>query len=195
MNDSELRELLLLADATAPAREPDCASIDVAGIRDRARRTTLHHRTVIVSIAAVAGITAFFASRPRYEPRMQTEPTIAQHRPLSPVEIELLKHEIAALDAEALGAQTLVDRLRHADRLAAIGDESTVAPITTIDSTPGEQIDRAAGIGVISADFLANDLHRAAEAAESYRSVLKHFPESRWAAVARERLSQIDMMN
>ena len=130
-----------------------------------------------------------------YEPHVQSEPTIAQHRALSPVEIEALKHEIAVLDAEVLRAQALVDRLRHADRIAAIGDDSTGLPATNIDSTPGEQIDRAAGIGVISADFLANELDRAAEAAQSYRSVLKHFPDSRWAAVARERLSQIEMMN
>ncbi len=195
MNDNELRELLLRADAATSTTRAGCAEVDIAAIRARARRQTIQHRAVIVSMAVFAVMVAFFASRPRHEPDVQSGPTIAQHRPLSPAEIEALKHEIAVLDAEALRAQTLVDRLQHADRIAAIGEDSIVVPIATIDSTPGEQIDRAAGIGVISADFLANELHRAAEAAESYRSVLKHFPNSRWATVARERLAQIEMMN
>jgi hypothetical protein len=195
MNDNELRERLLLADAAASPTVPDCTGIDVEAIRARARRETLHRRAVIVSIAALAGMTAIIASRPRHEPELQLEPTIAHDRALSAVEIEVLKHEIAALDTQARRAEALVDRLRHADRFVELSDESVIRQIATIDATPDEQIDRAAGIGVISADFLANELHRVAEAAESYRSVVKHFPESRWAAVARERLLQIEMMN
>ncbi len=195
MNDNELRERLLRADAATPATGPGCVEVDIAAIRARARRQTIQHRAVIVSIAVFAGMVAFFASRPPLEPESQSDPPIAQHRALSPMKSRRSGTKSPRWMPKHGGLRRSSIACNHADRLAAICDESTVVPITNVDSTPGEQIDRAAGIGVISADFLANELDRAAEAAESYRSVVKHFPESRWAAVARERLSQIEMMN
>jgi hypothetical protein len=55
--------------------------------------------------------------------------------------------------------------------------------------------DRAAQIGVIAAAALAEKLDQPAAAAESYRSVVEHFPDTQWAAVARERLAQMEQMN
>jgi outer membrane protein assembly factor BamD (BamD/ComL family) len=56
-------------------------------------------------------------------------------------------------------------------------------------------IDRAAAITVTAADAQANEFNEPEEAARSYRSVLTHFPNSRWANIAQERLAEIQHMN
>jgi len=125
-----------------------------------------------------------------------TEPT--QDGRLREEEIAQLKAEIAALDAEANRARRFVELYQAAEarreRLAA-AELAVDEPLLPTDVLAQLQIDRAAAITVISADSQANEFNRPEEAAESYRSVLKHFPGSRWASVARERLAQIQHMN
>ena len=61
------------------------------------------------------------------------------------------------------------------------------APLLPAHALADLEIDRAAAITVIAADAQANTFNQSAEAADSYRSVLAHFPGSHWASVARAR--------
>jgi hypothetical protein len=117
---------------------------------------------------------------------------------LQPGEIARLRAEIAALDAEAIRAQRLVDHYRAADarreRLVAL-ESSSAEPLLSPESLAALAIDRAAAITVTSADAQASQFNSPADAAESYRSVLTLFPSSRWAGVARQRLEAMEHMN
>jgi hypothetical protein len=119
-------------------------------------------------------------------------------RQLRPDEIKRLQVEIAALDAEANRALLLVDLYRAAEtrseRLAAL-EAASAEPALPAAMLAELEIDRAAAITVTSADAQANRFNQPEEAAESYRSVLTHFPSSRWASVARERMAQARHMN
>jgi TolA-binding protein len=196
MNDHELRELLLRADADAWVTRSNRAAVDTAVIRNRERRRSLRNRAIVAAIAMIGCAATLVALQGRDASNGQAESFVAQTPRLSPEEIDALKSQIAVLDAEARSARSVVDRLRRAERFAMLESEiAAVEPISAQDSTPSEQIERAAGIGITSADFLAGELNRRQEAAKSYRAVVKHFPQSRWASVARQRLSQMDMMN
>jgi hypothetical protein len=117
---------------------------------------------------------------------------------LRPEEIERLQAEIAALDVEAERALRLIDLYRAAEsrseRMAAL-EASPAEPALPADMLADLEIDRAAAITVTSADTQANQFNQPEEAAESYQSVITHFPSSRWASVARQRLAVIQHMN
>ena len=117
----------------------------------------------------------------------------AQGRQLSADEVARLKAEIAALDAEASRAHRFVELLQAAElrpeRLAeaeALGPPALLSPQVIADL----QVDRAAATTIVAADAEAHKFNRPADADESYRSVLKHFPSSRWATIARARLEE-----
>jgi hypothetical protein len=122
----------------------------------------------------------------------------ATSRRLRPDEVKRIRAEIAALNAEADRARRLVDLYRGAEarreRLAAL-EAAPAEPLLPPEALAALAIDRAAAITVTSADAQAKQFNRPAEAAESYRSVLTHFPSSRWASVARQRLEAMQHMN
>jgi hypothetical protein len=117
---------------------------------------------------------------------------------LRPVEIKRIQAEIAALDAEANRVLRLVDLYRAAEvrreRLALL-EAAPAEPVLPPDMLAELEIDRAAAITVTSADAQANQFNQLDEAAESYQSVITHFPTSRWASIARQRLAGIQHMN
>jgi hypothetical protein len=119
-------------------------------------------------------------------------------RRLRPEEIKHLQDEIAALVAEANRARRLVDLYRDAEarrkRLAAL-EAAPAEPLLPAEALAELAIDRAAAITVASADAQARQFNHPADAAESYRSVLIHFPSSRWAGIARQRLEAMELMN
>jgi len=117
---------------------------------------------------------------------------LAQGRQLPAEEVARLKAEIAALDSEASRAHRFVELLQASElrreRLAqaeAADPPALLSPQALADL----QLDRAAATTIVAADAEAQKFNRPADATESYRSVLKYFPQSRWAAVARTRLT------
>jgi hypothetical protein len=195
MTDHELRELLLQADEAAWLNKSSQRTFDPNAIRSRVRRRSDRNRALVAGIAIVACLSALVVFSGRDGSNPQPELPIAQSATISPKEIDALMNQIAVLEAEARSAKAIVDRLRRTERLTSLSNERAMEPGLPINSTPNEQIERAAGIGVVAADFLAGELDRRQDAAESYRAVVRHFPESQWASIARERLSQMDMMN
>jgi hypothetical protein len=117
---------------------------------------------------------------------------------LNDEDIARLKAEIAALDAEANRVRQFVELYRAAEdrheRLAA-ANMALKEPLLPPQVLAELQIDRAAAITVLSADLQANTFERRDKATDAYRSVLKHFPNSRWASIAEQRLAQVQHMN
>jgi hypothetical protein len=225
MNDDTLQQLLKDADALHQAARRSAVSASVpatmiaAIYRRRTRKLRQRRRLGILAVLIiVGGLSAWTLSTsersgaPRVAgtkasntaketgavelPTTSNEPP--QERRLRPEEIARLKLEIAALDAEANRARRLVDLHRAADarreRLAAL-EAAAAEPVLPPDMLAELGIDRAAAITVTAADAQANEFNEPEEAARSYRSVLTHFPSSRWANIAQERLAEIQHMN
>jgi outer membrane protein assembly factor BamD (BamD/ComL family) len=55
-----------------------------------------------------------------------------------------------------------------------------------------KQVDKTAFILVYQADRLYRELNETESAVETYNRVIRLFPRNQWAAVARERLSEIE---
>jgi hypothetical protein len=119
-------------------------------------------------------------------------------RQLRAEEVARLKAEIARLEAEADAAGRFVKLYQAAElrrqRLAA-AEQLMNVPLLPPHAVADLEIDRAAATTVIAADAQANTFHRPSEAADTYRSVLVHFPDSQWATVARARLEEMERMN
>jgi hypothetical protein len=225
MNDDTLQQLLKDADAMHQAARRSAVSASgpatmIGAIYRRRARQLRRRQTlgVLAVLIIVGGLSAWTLSTPERsgaprvvgtkasnpakelegtEPRTHSNEPPQERRP-RPEEIARLKLEIAALDAEANRARRLVDLHRAADarreRLAHI-EEAPAQPALPPDILAELEIDRAAAITVTSADAQANRFNQPDEAIRSYRSVLTHFPSSRWASVARERLAQAQHMN
>jgi TolA-binding protein len=218
MNDDNLQQLLKQADDRFQAATLSGATSRMAGTafvesvrhqraRQVRRRTALG---VVAVVLFVSGLSSWswnagkwsdtdadtVASNSVNERTDYTKATSSE-RPterqrLSDDEIARLKAEIAALDVEVNHARRFIELYQAAEarreRLAAV--EAHAEPLLSPRALADLEIDRAAAISVISADAQANEFNRPADAADAYRSVVKHFPDSRWASVARERLAQ-----
>ena len=220
MNDETLQELLKQADERFQAAASGERAANVGGTafvdavrRQRARqarrRTSLG---VLAVILLTAGVSAWSLSADIWRGLDRSAELIASKESSESIggrefaassvptdgyrlrddKIARLKAQIDALDAEANQAHRFVELYQAAEarreRLAAI--EAHSEPFLSPQALADLEIDRAAAITVISADSQANEFNRAADAADAYRSVVKHFPGSRWASVARERLAQ-----
>ncbi len=105
-----------------------------------------------------------------------------------PVNIADLKREFARLNADAELHQRTVERILARQRSVA---RSTGAEVVDADDALKAQLERSALTLVNRGDNLLHDPRAKAEAVESFRRVLELFPQSRGAALARERLNQI----
>jgi hypothetical protein len=183
-SEDPLFRLLQSADATVGAPS-------VAGElphRVRQRNSARAARTRRIAAAALASGTIVFVL---VFNRGGSHSTIDQ-----PGTVRTDGEEITRLRAEADALQRQIDlvqseqalsdlRLEYRRLLGKVGD-GVIAESAT---------DRAASIGLCQGDFY-RDVHQAVdEARAAYRSVLEHFPESRWAVVAEKRLEQLQMMN
>jgi hypothetical protein len=219
MNDDELHRLLNHADARfRECTQSDAAALVAAVHRRRLRQLRRRRLGVLAILLVATGLSTwswndgFWRSINRHVEAVasnaasdgigERKTTAISESPrfqqLDDEEIARLKAEIAALDAEANQARRFVELYRadeaRRQRLAAV-DFVPAEPLLPPDVVARLEIDRAAAITVISADVRAKEFNRADEAAESYRSVMKHFPDSRWANIAEQRLNQIQHMN
>jgi hypothetical protein len=103
---------------------------------------------------------------------------------------EQVKQLQARTDATLKLVQEVLERDRQDRRLAALETElaSIPDPLQEID----RQVDKTAFILIYQADKLYKELNQTESAVAAYKEVIQLFPTNRWAAVARERLSQIE---
>jgi hypothetical protein len=129
------------------------------------------------------------------------EPTVGEAASAARVaDAARLRSEIRALDvtaqagrktAELLAARRLEREARAAHRARLAGYERRAAVPDPVHRARDEA-DRAASTIVNYAYRLQHELQMPAPAAEAYRQVVRLFPESRWAEVARVQLKRIE---
>lgn len=179
----------LLRDVDAEQRVRVGADDLVTQVRRRARRGKAARRFVAAALLVVIGGASFwYASLPSAPSKvivLATSPTTTTMTAW--VDVAELRRELARLNAEAeLHERTAL--------LILAREQAAIAPaVAAPDANQAltAQVERSALTLVNRGDSLLQDPGAKAEAAESFRRVLELFPQSRGAALARERLNQI----
>jgi hypothetical protein len=176
----------LVRDADATAARP---TTPVAGLAGRVRRKARRRRRRMAGSVAAGAVVLVLGAASLWWPR-RAGPVVGPTR-VSAAEIARLRVECAqtAREAEAHErlAAAMLERERRATRRAA---EVVVNPVDVVDAVAAER-ERSAMILLFQADRLLRDVDARAEATDALRRVLELFPNSRGAAMARERLDRI----
>ena len=167
-----LAELLRTADAAQPLPEQRG---DVAGrVHRRARRRRAGQGLIVAALVIGAGVSIWFSRPP------------ARHATIASADVAQLRRECAQFDADAeiheRTAQLMMSHERAASRRIGAADDRDALAL---------QLERSALILVNRGEHLLREPDARTEAADAFRRVLELFPQSRGAAVARERLNQI----
>jgi hypothetical protein len=183
MDSDPLGKLLRDVDAEQPLRAG--AGDLIFQVRRRARRGRMARRAVAAGLLiAVGGASFWYASLPS-APRkvivLATSPTTATAT--APVDVAQLRREMARLNADA--------ELHERTALLILAREQAAVAVPDARQALTAQVERSALTLVNRGDSLLHDPGAKAEAAESFKRVLELFPQSRGAALARERLNQI----
>jgi hypothetical protein len=205
-NDLLIR-LLQSADAAAvvpPSRD------DLANRVRRRRAATVAriNRLKLGGLACAAGtavvlvMVAIHSWQPPAPPGAvgQADNRSALHPPAEPgasrpvVDIAKLRAEADALGAEADALEIWIAAKHRSERLQELTDEHDQLLIAQCEPDPiAAACDRAAGNLVWQGDFLWETFGARAAAENAYRSVVEHFPETRWASVAEDNLARLSM--
>jgi len=180
--EDKIKILLRKADQLTADVRP--VHIDLALIRRRAER-----RRLIINIAAPAAIAAilFFASIIVLQ---ATRP----HKPSEQKQIVSLQQELKHLQAKTDAVLSLVQQVLEEERQTQRLNElqATLASIPDPIEETQRQVDKTAFILVYQADRLYRLLNNTDSAVQAYNQVIKLFPQTQWAEVARQRLAEIE---
>ena len=178
MTEDKIKNLLYEADQTAGGPAP--VSIDLSAVRRRAnRRQTVNLAARIAAAAVVVialGIWSFTAKKTRDRQRIiALEAEIKQLKVQTDATLHLIR--------EVLEEERKQRRLNELQaQLASYSD-----PLQEIE----KQVDKTAFILVYQANRMYRELDQKETAIQAYNRVIELFPQSRWAEVARQRLSEI----
>jgi NAD-specific glutamate dehydrogenase len=180
MNADRIEQLIKQADETAGG--PRFVSVDTSAIRRRGYRRQLVRRVAPVTSAAVVLVAATI-----WVLCVRRGPIPSQQ------EIASLQTQVAQLSARTDAALNLVreviEKERRQQELEAL--EAKLAEFSDPLEETRKQVDKTAFILVYQADQMYRQLNKAA-AIESYKQVIKLFPDNHWAQVAQQRLSEIE---
>jgi hypothetical protein len=180
MNEEEIKNLLQQADnlADKPAR----ADVNISVIRRRGHRHII--KTVLPPAIAAVLIIAFGARYLTQKHEIQNN----ESEKIASIEVRIEK-----LQASTDNAIKLIHEVLKQERKQKQLDElnAQLASIPDPLEEIRKQVDKTAFILVYQADQLYRELNETDSAVETYKRVIKLFPENRWAQVARERLAEI----
>lgn len=185
MTEDKIKNLLQEADRMAG--QPAQARIDLSALRRRAGRKRLASLAGPIAAAAAIvtalGIWSFAIKAP--------EPMHEQERIVT-LETQV-KQLMASTDAALALIHEVLEDERRRSRLEEL--EAELASIPDPLEEIRKQVDKTAFILVYQADRLYRELNETESAVETYKRVIRLFPRNQWAAVARERLSEIENRN
>jgi hypothetical protein len=182
MNENKLKNLLFKADHDAG--EPSPVEVDISVIHQRAKRRQIYR--IVYPAAAVAivilSVSIWSLSGSKTEP--------AKKPILLANDFETKLKQLQASTDETI--QLIQEISKQEQRQKNLSElEAELASIPDPIQQINEQLDRTAFILVYSADKMYNELNLTDSAVETYKRVIKLFPDNQWALVARERLEEI----
>ncbi len=182
MIEDKIKDLLQKADRMTAQVRP--LHIDPVAIHRRAER-----RRLIMNIAAPAAIAAiiFFAS-------IIVIQAARPHKPFEQKQIVSLQQELKNLQAKTDAVLNLVQQVLESERRQRRLNEleATLASIPDPIEETQRQVDKTAFILVYQADRLYRQSNQTDSAVQTYNRVIRLFPQTQWAEVARQRLSEIE---
>jgi hypothetical protein len=184
VNEQEVNELLGLADAGAATQDeadPGLAgrAIDLARRRSRTRRVGYG----VLSLHAAASIllvVVWLMPRP-----VEDEPMASADPQTLPVPISVDSHDSDALQAR-IAMQEAVVRSLLSTRDNSTAPRQAPDPLDLIQS----RIDTAARRMVLTADRIEYDTGPSDFTRGLYKDVVTNFPDTDWARLARQRISE-----
>ena len=181
MTEDKLKNMLRKADQSAGIPSP--VEVDISAIWQRAKRRRIYRLAYPSAAAAVVIIAVTLWSLLIPEPETGRQPTQVASDEMKIRQLQASTDETVNLIREILEEEQRQQRLNELNaQLASIPD-----PLEEIQ----EELDRTAFILVYSADRMYKELNLTDSAVETYRRVIKLFPDNQWAKVARERLEEI----
>ena len=178
MTEDKIQDLLQNADRTVGP--PVLVSVELSAIRGRARRRQLARLATYLGAGVVLIALGFcvLTAVDKSREKEKIAPLQMQVKQLQKQTDATLKLIEEVLESER--RQRQLDKL-YAE-LASIPD-----PLEEIQT----QVDKTGFILVYQADQMYRELKLIDSASRMYQRVIELFPQSRWAAVARQRLSEI----
>jgi hypothetical protein len=181
MTEDKLKNLLQKADQSAG--HPSRVEVDISAIRKKAKRRLIYRLAYPSAVAAVLILAVTVWSLLTPKPETGQEPAQDGSVEMKIKQLQASTDETINLIHEIIEDEQRQQRLNELNaQLASIPD-----PLEEIQ----EELDRTAFILVYSADRMYKELNLTDSAVETYRRVIKLFPDNQWAKVARERLEDI----
>ena len=191
MSDDPLRRILQQADAIAG--DPPEMADDLAG---RVRLLALRRRRVSFGLSAAAaivlavGMTLMWSqtpspSHPGVGPPVVQRGQEGANAESIRAEIERLGRQADHRLALARRTQEILEQMKRAEAR----EQEHAYPDAVANAL--REVDKAAFVLVSQADRMCRELDLCKSAAVKYRRVVKLFPDTPWAAVARQRLEEI----
>jgi len=179
MTEDKIKNLLYEADKTAGGPVPLSSNL-AATVRRRASRRQTANLAFRVAAAAVIlfalGIWSFNVKKTRDRQRI--------------VALEMQIKELKTqTDATLNLIREVLDEERKQRRLNEL--QAQLASYTDPLEEIRKQVDKTAFILVYQANRMYRELDQKDSAIKAYKRVIELFPQSRWAEVARQRLSEI----
>jgi hypothetical protein len=179
MTEDKIKNLLYEADQNAGGPVPVSTNLAVA-VRRLANRRQIVNLTARIAAAAIVvialGIWGFTAKKTRDRQRI-----VALE-----MQIKQLKNQT---DATLNLVREVLDEERKQRRLNEL--QAQLASYTDPLEEIRKQVDKTAFILVYQANRMYRELDQKESAIQAYNRVIELFPQSRWAEVARQRLSEI----
>jgi tetratricopeptide (TPR) repeat protein len=179
MTEDEIKNLLQRADQMAAGPAPVSANL-ASVVRRRANRRNVANLAARIAVAAVVvialGIWSFTAKKTRDQQKLVAlEMQVQQLRAQTDATLNLIR--------EVLDEERKQRRLQELQvQLASYSD-----PLQEIQ----KQVDKTAFILVYRANRMYRELDQKDAAIQAYNRAIELFPQSRWAEVARQRISEI----
>jgi len=181
MTEDKIKNLIQEADRLAG--RPKTFKVDISAIHKKAHRRKIINIASPVAAAAalIFGVSFLILQTPNTKPI--EEPTEIASTQMKIKQLQATTDATINLIHEILEQERRQKRLYELEvELASIPD-----PIEQIN----EELDRTAFILVYSANKMYDELNLTDSAVETYKRVIKLFPDNQWAQVARERLEII----
>ncbi len=181
MTEDMIKKILHEADRAAGSPAP--VNINLPDIRRRANRRRVIHSAAPLSAAAVILI-AFSI----WNTVINTTNTTQEQEKIASLEVQIQQLQASTDTAINLIHEVLEEEQKQS-RLDAL--QTQLASIPNPLEEIRKQVDKTAFILVYQADRMYKELNQTDSAVETYKRVIKLFPENQWAKVARERLAEI----
>jgi hypothetical protein len=194
-----LQNLLQATDAASAPSAPDDL---VAKVHRRQKSRTAKSRQLKIGATAACAALAFaliLTHQPRPEGQGRPTAPLAQNPPTElatarAADAASLLREAADIKSEADALEKLLaahQRQTHLTELAAEYDRLLVA--TSAPDPEEAALERAAARAICQADFLLETLNDRLAAVAAYRNIAEQFPNTRWAMIAQDNLSRLEM--